>query len=93
VLSKWTEGILSRAALIQPDLIDDRQVPFLAGPIPMGRQHRRMHINAGLGSCMIHGRVSPEPFNEGDLVMVDLTPQVEGYCASLARTFVVGQTR
>ena len=26
----------------------------------------------------------------GDLVVVDLTPQFEGYCANLARTFVLG---
>jgi Xaa-Pro dipeptidase len=50
-----------------------------------------IHINIGLDSCMIHGRVSPEPLKEGDLVVVDLTPQVEGYCANLARTFVVGK--
>jgi Xaa-Pro dipeptidase len=50
-----------------------------------------IHINAGIDSCMIHGRVSPDPVKEGDLVVVDLTPQVEGYCANLARTFVVGK--
>jgi Xaa-Pro dipeptidase len=50
-----------------------------------------IHINVGIDSCMIHGRVSPGPLKEGDLVVVDLTPQVEGYCANLARTFVVGK--
>jgi Xaa-Pro dipeptidase len=50
-----------------------------------------IHINIGADSCMIHGRVSPDPLKEGDLVVVDLTPQVEGYCANLARTFVVGK--
>jgi Xaa-Pro dipeptidase len=50
-----------------------------------------IHINVGLDTCMIHGRVSPDPLRKGDLVVVDLTPQVEGYCANLARAFVVGK--
>jgi Xaa-Pro aminopeptidase len=40
---------------------------------------------------MLHGRQSPKPVERGDLVIVDLTPQVEGYCANLARTFVLGE--
>jgi Xaa-Pro dipeptidase len=50
-----------------------------------------IHINVGIDSCMIHGRVTPGPLKRGDLVVVDLTPRVEGYCANLARTFVVGE--
>jgi Xaa-Pro dipeptidase len=50
-----------------------------------------IHINAGIDSCMIHGRVTPGPLKKGDLVVADLTPQVEGYCANLARTFTVGK--
>jgi Xaa-Pro dipeptidase len=50
-----------------------------------------IRITFGLDTCMIHGRVSTKPLEEGDLVVVDLTPQVEGYCANLARTFVLGE--
>jgi Xaa-Pro aminopeptidase len=50
-----------------------------------------LHISAGIDSCMIHGRVSSKPLEAGDLVVIDLTPQVEGYGANLARTFVVGR--
>jgi Xaa-Pro dipeptidase len=50
-----------------------------------------IHVNVGIDSCMIHGRTSPKPLESGDLVVVDLTPQVEGYGANLARTFVVGE--
>jgi Xaa-Pro dipeptidase len=50
-----------------------------------------LHVNAGIDSCMIHGRVSSKPLAAGDLVVVDLTPQLEGYGANLARTFVVGK--
>jgi Xaa-Pro aminopeptidase len=49
-----------------------------------------LHVNVGRDTCMIHGRVSPKPLETGDLVVIDLTPQVEGYGANLARTFVVG---
>ena len=50
-----------------------------------------LHVNIGPDSCMIHGRLSPKPLEAGDLVVIDLTPQLEGYCANLARTFVVGR--
>jgi Xaa-Pro dipeptidase len=50
-----------------------------------------LHVNIGPDSCMIHGRLSPKPLEAGDLVVIDLTPQLEGYCANLARTFVLGR--
>jgi Xaa-Pro aminopeptidase len=50
-----------------------------------------LHVNVGADSCMIHGHVSPTTVEAGDLVVIDLTPQVEGYGANLARTFVVGE--
>lgn len=50
-----------------------------------------LHVNVGIDTCMIHGRVSSKPLEAGDLVVIDLTPQVEGYGANLARTFVVGK--
>lgn len=50
-----------------------------------------IHVNAGARSCWIHGLVDDTPIKEGDLVVIDLTPQVEGYCANLARTFVLGK--
>ena len=49
-----------------------------------------IYVNAGIRSCWLHGRTGKEPIQEGDLVVIDLTPQVEGYCANLARTYVVG---
>jgi Xaa-Pro aminopeptidase len=48
-------------------------------------------ITFGVETCMLHGRRSPAPLEPGQLVVVDLTPQVEGYCANLARTFVLGE--
>jgi Xaa-Pro aminopeptidase len=50
-----------------------------------------IHINSGIRSCWIHGKVDKQPIADGDFVVIDLTPQYEGYCANLARTFVVGQ--
>ena len=50
-----------------------------------------IHINTGVRSCWIHGKVDRQPIAAGDLVVVNLTPQVDGYCSNLARTFVVGQ--
>jgi Xaa-Pro aminopeptidase len=49
-----------------------------------------IYINFGPDTCMLHGRLSGQPLERGQLVIVDLTPQVEGYCANLARTFVIG---
>jgi len=50
-----------------------------------------LHINIGTRSCWIHGMVDETPIGIGDLVVVDLTPMFKGYCANLARTFVIGE--
>lgn len=50
-----------------------------------------VYINFGVFTCMLHGGLSPKPLEEGNLVIIDLTPQVEGYCANLTRTFVIGK--
>jgi len=50
-----------------------------------------IHINSGIRSCWIHGKADNSVINEGDFVVADLTPQYEGYCANLARTFIVGK--
>jgi Xaa-Pro aminopeptidase len=50
-----------------------------------------IYVNFGIETCMLHGRRSPKPLERGELAVVDLTPQVEGYCANLARTFVLGE--
>jgi Xaa-Pro aminopeptidase len=49
-----------------------------------------LYVTFGIETCMLHGRQSPQPLRAGDLAVIDLTPQVEGYCANLARTFVAG---
>ena len=50
-----------------------------------------IYVTFGIETCMLHGRLSPRPLRLGDLAVIDLTPQVEGYCANLARTFVLGR--
>ena len=50
-----------------------------------------VYVNVGRDTCMLHGRVSPQPMRTGDLVVIDQTPMVDGYCANLARTFVLGE--
>jgi len=51
-----------------------------------------IHVNAGIRSCGIHGKADKKPIQAGDLVVIDLTPQLDGYCANLARTFVLGDS-
>jgi Xaa-Pro aminopeptidase len=50
-----------------------------------------VYVTFGIETCMLHGRLSPDPLRAGDLAVIDLTPQVEGYCSNLARTFVLGE--
>jgi Xaa-Pro dipeptidase len=50
-----------------------------------------IYVNFGIETCMLHGRLSPNPLERGQVVLIDLTPQVDGYCANLARTFVLGE--
>jgi Xaa-Pro aminopeptidase/Xaa-Pro dipeptidase len=49
-----------------------------------------IYINTGIRTCWNHGKADHRPIRSGDLVVVNLTPQVQGYGANLARTFVVG---
>ncbi len=49
-----------------------------------------IYVNFGVETCMLHGRLSPAPLERGQLAVIDLTPTVDGYCANLARTFVLG---
>jgi Xaa-Pro aminopeptidase len=49
-----------------------------------------IHINSGKRSCWIHGTITNDPIQIGELVVIDLTPQFEGYCSNLARTFIIG---
>ncbi len=50
-----------------------------------------IYVTFGVETCMLHGRISPRALEAGEMVIVDLTPMVEGYCANLARTFVLGE--
>ena len=50
-----------------------------------------IYVNVGRETCMLHGWQSPRPMRTGDLVVIDLAPVVDGYCANLARTFVLGE--
>jgi Xaa-Pro aminopeptidase len=50
-----------------------------------------IYVNFGIETCMLHGRLSPAPLGRGQLALIDLTPTVDGYCANLARTFVLGE--
>jgi Xaa-Pro aminopeptidase len=49
-----------------------------------------IHINSGRRSAWIHGTFTDDPMQKGELVVIDLTPQYQGYCSNLARTFVIG---
>jgi len=50
-----------------------------------------IHVTFGPDTCMLHGRLSEKELQAGDLIVIDLTPEFEGYCANLARTFVLGR--
>jgi Xaa-Pro aminopeptidase len=50
-----------------------------------------LYVTFGIETCMLHGQFSSRPLQRGELAVIDLTPQIEGYCANLARTFVLGE--
>ena len=50
-----------------------------------------VYVNVGRETRRLHGGISPQPMRTGDLVVIDLTPMVDGYCANLARTLVLGE--
>lgn len=50
-----------------------------------------VYVNSGVRSCWLHGTATERNIKAGDLVVVDLVPKYQGYCANLCRTFVVGE--
>jgi Xaa-Pro aminopeptidase len=47
-------------------------------------------VNSGYRSAWLHGTASDKRIEAGDLVVLDLVPRYQGYCANLCRTFVMG---
>ena len=48
-------------------------------------------VNSGARSGWLHGNATRKPLEVNDLVVVDVVPRYEGYCANLTRTFVIGE--
>ena len=49
-----------------------------------------VYVNSGVRSGWLHGTASGKRVAAGDLVVIDLVPVADGYCANLCRTVVVG---
>ncbi len=47
-------------------------------------------VNSGVRSGWLHGTASGKPIRTGELVVIDLVPVYQGYCANLCRTVVIG---
>ena len=47
-------------------------------------------ILTGPRSALPHGRAGTTPLAEGDLLIIDIGAAVEGYCADISRTIVIG---
>jgi Xaa-Pro aminopeptidase len=47
-------------------------------------------VASGPRSALPHARTSGRTINRGELLLIDFGAQVDGYCADLTRTFVVG---
>jgi Xaa-Pro aminopeptidase len=47
-------------------------------------------VNSGVRSGWLHGTTSHKEVQAGDLVVVDVVPRYQGYCANMTRTFVIG---
>jgi Xaa-Pro aminopeptidase len=50
-----------------------------------------MFVNSGGRSQWLHGMATEKRIEEGDLVLIDIGPVYEGYCADIARTVVIGK--
>jgi len=51
----------------------------------------RTHVSSGPRTNIAHGIPTNRQIQRGDLVMIDLHPMVNGYCADLCRTICVGK--
>lgn len=48
-------------------------------------------VNSGKRSGWLHGTATNKPIEAGELIVINLVPQYQGYCANLCRTFVIGE--
>lgn len=48
-------------------------------------------VNSGIRSCWLHGTATDKPIQAGELIIINLVPRYQGYCANLCRTFVLGK--
>ncbi|MCS7119849.1 MAG: Xaa-Pro peptidase family protein [Nitrososphaerota archaeon] len=48
-------------------------------------------VASGLNSSFPHGGCGERKMKNGDLVVIDIGARVQGYCADLTRTFVIGK--
>jgi Xaa-Pro aminopeptidase len=48
-------------------------------------------VNSGIRSAWLHGTATDKAIQAGDLVVINLVPRYQGYCANMCRTFVVGE--
>ncbi len=49
-----------------------------------------MFVNSGERSLWLHGMATDKIIEKGDVVLIDIGPVYQGYCADITRTFVVG---
>jgi len=49
-----------------------------------------VYVNSGVRSGWLHGTASGKAIRPGELVVIDLVPCYQGYCANLCRTCIVG---
>ncbi len=48
-------------------------------------------VNSGRRSQWLHGTATDKKIEKGDLILIDVGPVYDGYCADITRTFIAGE--
>ncbi len=86
-------GIKTAAAWLKPGITENEvgaEVEYAMRKAGGQGVATPVFVNSGVRSGWLHGTASHKEVQAGDLVVVDVVPRYQGYCANMAYTFVIG---
>ena len=89
-----TVGMETAAAHLRPGVTENdvaAEIEYAMRKAGGGGVAVPVFVNSGARSGWLHGNATRKLVEVGDLVVVDLVPRYEGYCANLTRTFAIGE--
>lgn len=87
-------GIETAKQVIRPGITEldvATEVEYVLKKRGIDRLSFPMFVNSGRRSLWLHGTATRKVIEPGDLIVVDIGPVYQGYCADICRTFSIGE--